>query len=314
MAGDFEITSGAQFCFGPKPDNSGTVETLTVGGAIKVHAVSGNFLLGSGGTEAGTYTVRTGNGIIVDGGGKLDMGNPHGGAGSMTVEFTGDSQFTLGVAMANPAAASYIVDDGATLALNSGIAVSVGKTFTVNGTLEFNTSQITGAGTLTVDSTGVLVGNGESQLTTGLGSIAYNGTLNLPGLPTFAGGESFVLFGATSYSGSFTSIIPATPGAGLTWDTSQLTTSGTLAVTSGGGPVVQITGITFDGTNININGSAGVANAFASFSVVTNGDFSTPVASWSVQGTGACDENGDFTYSVPMDTGTSVLFYDVHVP
>ena len=38
------------------------------------------------------------------------------------------------------------------------------------------------------------------------------------------------MFSATAYTGSFNSIIPATPGTNLVWDTSELTNNGTIKV------------------------------------------------------------------------------------
>ncbi len=54
--------------------------------------------------------------------------------------------------------------------------------------------------------------------------VATNGALN-----ALAAGDSFKLFYAGSYTGSFSTITPA-PGPGLVWDASQLAISGTLSV------------------------------------------------------------------------------------
>src|ERR1035437_2457541 len=62
-------------------------------------------------------------------------------------------------------------------------------------------------------------------------SITYGGTLSLVDLSSpLSGGSSFKLFSASSYLGSFANITPATPGAGLAWDTSALGTTGTIKV------------------------------------------------------------------------------------
>lgn len=50
------------------------------------------------------------------------------------------------------------------------------------------------------------------------------------GVNSLAGGDALVLFSATSYSGTFASITPATPGTGLLWNTSTLASDGTLRV------------------------------------------------------------------------------------
>ena len=51
---------------------------------------------------------------------------------------------------------------------------------------------------------------------------------NLSG--TLAVNDSFTLFSAAAYSGSFASISPATPGTGLAWNTNFLAVDGTLRV------------------------------------------------------------------------------------
>ena len=64
-------------------------------------------------------------------------------------------------------------------------------------------------------------------------SVTYGGTLSLElsGDPLGASDE-ISLFTAPVYSGSFSSILPPTPGPGRTWNTSTLTTDGKLRITS----------------------------------------------------------------------------------
>jgi len=316
VQGNLDVTAGSAFCFGPKPDTTATSETLTVGGSINVHQMGGNFLLGPGGTEAGTYLVQVGKGIIVDSNGRLDMGN-NGAAhtGSATIEFTGNSQFTLnGVALGNPEGGAFIVDSGHTLSLNS--PVVLGRTFTVNGTVNFNTNQITGytnSGTLICN--GTLIGNGTNQLAASLSNIVYGGTLNLGALPVLASGQSFPLFGAATYnSGSaFSSIVPAAPGAGLIWDTSQLTVNGSLAIAAGGN--VIISNDNPSGANFILGGSAGIANANGTYSVLSSTNLLLPATSWTVVASGLpIDASGNFSYTVTNTPGSPPEFYRVRVP
>ena len=66
-----------------------------------------------------------------------------------------------------------------------------------------------------------------SDKVVGLTTVTYGGTLNVNNLSgTLAGGDSFTLFSAATHTGSFASIVPATPGAGLTWSF----TNGVLSV------------------------------------------------------------------------------------
>jgi len=70
-----------------------------------------------------------------------------------------------------------------------------------------------------------------NDVISGLTSVTYGGTLSLSNLAgTLVPGDTFKIFNAGSYSGAFASITPATPDAGLLWDTSQLAVSGTLGV------------------------------------------------------------------------------------
>jgi len=49
------------------------------------------------------------------------------------------------------------------------------------------------------------------------GTVVFGGTLNLTITGTPQAGDQFILFAGTSYSGSFSDIVPATPGDGLKW-------------------------------------------------------------------------------------------------
>ena len=54
------------------------------------------------------------------------------------------------------------------------------------------------------------------------GTLTYGGTLTLTNISApLAAGNSFTLFSAAGYSGSFATISPATPGAGLAWNTNN---------------------------------------------------------------------------------------------
>ena len=63
-------------------------------------------------------------------------------------------------------------------------------------------------------------------------SVTYRGTLVLTnyGSSLLAPGNAFKIFNASSYSGAFSSIVPATPALGLLWDTNTLATDGTIRV------------------------------------------------------------------------------------
>lgn len=74
---------------------------------------------------------------------------------------------------------------------------------------------------------------GTNDLVRGLTSVTYGGTLTLSNLAgTITASNTFKLFSANSYSGSFATLSPANPGAGLAWNTNTLTTDGTIRAVS----------------------------------------------------------------------------------
>jgi hypothetical protein len=76
---------------------------------------------------------------------------------------------------------------------------------------------------------------------TGPTQIAFGGQLKLQLLEQpLAAGDALSLFSGGGYSGAFASIEPSEPGPGLAWDTSTLTTDGTLRVADAGSVAPRI--------------------------------------------------------------------------
>jgi autotransporter-associated beta strand protein len=72
-----------------------------------------------------------------------------------------------------------------------------------------------------------------NDLVRGLTTVTYGGTLTLSNVAgTLAPSDSFKLFSANSYQGSFAAITPASPSPGLAWNTNTLATDGTLRIVS----------------------------------------------------------------------------------
>jgi autotransporter-associated beta strand protein len=166
---------------------------------------SGTWTLGGVNTYTGTTTVSNGA-LLVNG--QL-------GAGAVSVE----SGAILGGSGIIGGAVN--VDSGGTLAPGNGIgSLTINNNLTLAGgsflRAEINKTAAT------------------SDQIVGVNTLTYGGTLlvsNLSG--TLAAGDAFPLFSATSYTGAFATISPATPGTGLAWNTSTLIMDGTLRVMSG---------------------------------------------------------------------------------
>src|SRR6185295_8900466 len=84
---------------------------------------------------------------------------------------------------------NWVVNASKKLTLNSGFSVATARTFTVNGTLDCNTRQVTGTGSFTLSSTGRL----STSNTSGV-----DGSVQVTGTASFTSGASYEFHGATT--------------------------------------------------------------------------------------------------------------------
>jgi hypothetical protein len=142
--------------------------------------------------------------------------------------------------------------------------------------------------------------------------LTCGGTLVLTNLSgTVTVGDSFTLFSATSYAGAFSSIIPATPGVGLVWNTNNLASNGTLSVALGTiHPQLNFT--ERDGGSMILSGSGGAAGY--AYTVLTSTNLTAPVASWGVVGTGTFDASGNFSFTNSVDPQLPKAYFAIQVP
>jgi autotransporter-associated beta strand protein len=178
------------------------------------------------------------------------------------------------------------------------------------GTLSINN-------TLTLSGTNVMELNktaGTCDLVQGLNSVTYGGVLVVPNISgTLAGGDSFKLFDAGSYSGSFLIVVPSTPGAGMTWDTSSLIIDGTLKVSAPSAPVPRFSSMSLSGSILSFSGTNGTPNH--EYHVITSSNILlSPFSSWNSVYTNQFDGSGNFNFTQPLTPGTPNLFYRLAVP
>jgi hypothetical protein len=204
-----------------------------------------------------------------------------------------------------------------------------GQSLNGNGTV-INSTLAAGAGSVVspgVNAVGLLTVNGAITLSgdtamnldpvnttnsvlSSTAGITYGGTLTLTELSSPASGSSFKLFRASSYSGSFANIIPATPGPGLAWVTSALTTSGTLEVASAALP--RIASVVHQGSSLVISGTNGTANA--TYYVLGSTNVALPVAEWTRVATNTFTGTGGFNYTNSLSPSVPQYFYQILVP
>ena len=171
---------------------------------------SGDWRLTGNNTYSGTTTVTAGT-LIVNG--------RHTGTGAVTVR----TNATL--AGTGQLAAATTINTGATLLAGDTIVDGMGLTF--NGTLKMNgTSTLivpadrTKSNTITLAAAATISNQATLQIL--MDEAPYDKTVF----------HIFNISGAT-ISGQFAQILPATPGEGQTWDTSELYTNGTIRVVGG---------------------------------------------------------------------------------
>jgi hypothetical protein len=230
----------------------------------------------------------------------------------------------------------------ASLILNGSIAAGLGATVSAGGalagtgTINENVNVLTngtiGAGD---GATGTLTINGNltnagtvfmklnkaaatnDQLALGGNILNFGGGVlvvsNLAG--TLAVNDSFPLFTAGTYVGSFSSISPATPGAGLVWNLTNLYTTGTLGVAAGATPSTpKITSFSISGPNLNLSGTNGTANG--SYNVVAATNAATPLAQWTNFTSNVFDGSGNFSVTLTnaVQPGVPHQFFRLQVP
>jgi len=230
---------------------SGGVVTNVVLTAPGKNYVAGDVVnfafLGGGATTAATtfaYTLQAGDLASNVGGGVTKTGNG-------TLYLNGASTYT-GATLVN------VGTLGGTGSLFSPVTVASGATLSP-GVGAIGTLVVSNLVTLAAGSTNYMEVNvtaGTKDVLRGPSQLNYNGTLVIANLAgTFTAPSSFKLYDATTYTGSFSAIVPATPGAGLAWDTTQLAVNGTLSVTTASTVNTTPTNIvaSVSGGNLNVS-------------------------------------------------------------
>lgn len=225
---------------------------------------------------------------IVSGTLQLDGANSH----------TGPTEVLGGVLAGNGSLLSPVtIQPGGTLSPGAGIGIlSVTNTVTLAGT-----------NVMEVAKTGGVITN---DLLRGVTALTYGGTLRL----TLAGGalsagDAIKLYDATTYAGSFATILPATPGAGLSWDTSELATTGTLRVSAGGAPALAgISTLPTGNISLTLDGTLGQP-----YSVRASTNAALPLADWTVLTNGLLP-SVPFLYTDLTATNYPLRFYRTSSP
>lgn len=221
-------------------------------------------------TGANTHTGQT----TVEGGGLIVNNSTGSGTGS------GGVVLDFGTTLAGSGA----IDGSVTVPYGSSIVPGPGSnaigTLTIHGSLDLG-----GTARFVLNRTNVQ----NSSRLAGLSNLNVAGTLQVNNVgPALQSGDSFTLFTATNYSGSFSSVLVPGLNPGLGWDTQSVTLNGKITV--GQKPVIS---------TAPQNQSVGCGQA-AQFQVAATG--SAPLSyQWSING-------------VPVADATNATFLWANVP
>jgi len=173
------------------------------------------------------------------------------GSAETIFEFTGAGSHNLNMPIQpfiiTSTAMNWLIPNGETVVMANHLDGF--NTFTNKGTLTFGSNMIIRGTTLAFDDLGTVNANGTNTIVTNVNSFTAGGTLNLGAIPVFVGGESFPVVQAGSYSGTFSSYMPATPGTDLSW----LYSDGILTASTGAPTPVDITFNQISGTQVELS-------------------------------------------------------------
>ena len=223
------------------------------------------------------------------------------------MDVTGRSDQTLTLASGQTLAGVGAINGS--LVVSPGATVSPSGTNSVNGNTSTNAvGAVAASGNVTLNGNTVikLDGSGSNDMVQAGGNISYGGTLNLANISgsPLAAGNSFKVFSAANYSGSFSSITPSTPGAGLAWDTTQLNTGVINVLVGSSGPVISSTKAS--GGNLIFSGTGGTASGTYYVLSTTN-----LFKSWIIIATNSYDASGNFTVTNSIVPGVPLKFYRI---
>ncbi len=260
--------------------------------------------------------------VLSSSGGTLTLADTAGG-GKLTLSgantYTGATTVSSGTLQVDGAIASgaVAVQSGGTL---DGAGVIAGPVM-VNSGGTLNAGDLSGPGMLTISNALTLNPGSATMMrlnqaaatndsVSGITMLTCGGTLTVTNLGgTLAAGNSFQLFNAATYAGSFSATNLPALGAGLAWN--WLPTNGTLAVISTALPAPKITGFSHlaDGWfSLTFSGSPG-----ADYSVYATTNLALPISNWMVLTTGSFN-GAPVPFQDTNATKYKARFYEVVLP
>ena len=298
---------------GAKIDTAGF--SVTIGQALQHSAISGDNATDGGLTKNGTGTltlsgVETYTGTTTINAGTLALASAGSIANSRNIAVAGGAVFDV-----SAVTGGFVLGAAKTLS-GSG---SVNGTVVNNGTIAPGAAGTTGvlifSNSPTLNSVTLIKVNRNNgtplsdQINLPSGAMTYGGTLTVNNIgAALTAGDSFQIFSAANYNGSFAALNLPTLGTGLAWNTNGLT-NGILSVVATVPPQFTPLGAitqTSDG-NFQLGGS-GAAGVTYELDAATN--LSLPIF-WFFVTNSVADQNGNFQFWDLSATNFPQKFYRI---
>lgn len=299
--GTVQLNNEANFQVGNSPITFSNV--ISGPGGFYLNQYGGNppLVFAATNTYQGPTDIRSGLLLALTGNGSISSSTNISLASGAVLDVSGRSDQTLTLASGQTLQGKGAITGNLTVGAGAALApggVGVVGTFAV-------TNAVILAGTTLVD----INGASFDQLNCTNG-ITFGGALIVSNLgAAFTAGQSFKLFNAGSYSGTFSSITPA-PGPGLSWDQSALNT-GTIKVIASA-PRPTIGHIVISGGNVILSGTNNTGPG-GNYTVLTTTNISVPLSNWTVLTNSTFDSNGNFNSTNALGTSAH-QFYILQVP
>jgi autotransporter-associated beta strand protein len=287
IAGTVTLNGLANFQIGNAPVTFSNV--ISGAGGFYLNQYGGYPLVfAAANTYQGITDIRSGMVLALTGNGSISKSTPISLAAGATLAVTNRTDGTLTLANGQTLQGSGVVQG--VLASSAGSTVAPG---TSGGT-----GTLTVSGNTTLNGNTMMKLNGANNDVLSVGdTLTYGGMLTLTNISAipFAAGNSFTLFSAGGYSGSFAGITPAVPGTGLVWNTNNLIVNGTISVVSTAAPVPRITKIGLSGTTLTIQGTNGTPNG--QYVLLQSTNVALAVTNWTPVLTNKFEGNGNLDLS-----------------